>query len=870
MLCFRGELVRHVTWGGNPDKAASVDAEGRINPRKSFAAWRQTVHGHGPRWLEEELESAREFGVLIDIETRLAAERAMLDFQARLRSMLDNSPAVVFVKDMDGRYVLVNRRAEELLGRTDAELRGRRPEEVLPPAMAAEFEANDRRIIDTLETRTVEETIIGPDGPHLMLSTQFPLLDAAGQATGIAGISIDITDRRQAEQARDTALAKYRALFEQFPLGITVCDRDGHIVEANPASEAMLGVPLAEHTDRTIDAPDWSIERPDGDPLPPVEYASVRACQERVLVRDQEMVLVAPSGHRRWLSVSAAPLAVDDLGALVVYEDVTERKQMQARREAEAALRESERRFRLMADELPVLVWVNDADANCTMVNKTYREYVGLPESACTGRQWFGLLHPQDRDDYCAAIGEKLRRHEPFHGYCRARRADGEWRWTESFARPFFNAEGRFLGAVGTTFDITERKAAEDALQASHRELARHADQLGRLTAALTLAEQRERERLAKVLHDHLQQLLVGASLGVERLARQLAVARRGTAAPADTATAAVASIKDLLRQSIEATRTLVADLGPPILHEVGLAEALEWLVRTMADNHGLTVDLRLETQIRPKPPELRSVLFESVREALFNVVKHAGCEHAEVRVFRDADAALCIEITDAGGGFDAERVAVGESDGTGFGILAMRERLRCLGGLCEIQSRPGGGTRVLLRAPAELAPEPVPADEAFTATGSAEEALLPETAPGERVSVLLVDDHAMMRQGLRALLADERELEVVGEACDGVEALEQVRQLRPHLVLMDYSMPRMDGLEATRRIKEEHPEVCVIALSMYREADRAEAMLGAGACAYVDKTAGADALLDAVRAQLPRRAGGAPAPRGAGRPGET
>jgi CheY-like chemotaxis protein len=256
------------------------------------------------------------------------------------------------------------------------------------------------------------------------------------------------------------------------------------------------------------------------------------------------------------------------------------------------------------------------------------------------------------------------------------------------------------------------------------------------------------------------------------------------------------------------------------------------------------------------------------VREALFNVVKHAGCEHAWVRVFRDADAALCIEITDAGGGFDTERVAAGESDGTGFGILAMRERLRCLGGLCEIQSTPGAGTRVLLRAPLEPAPEPAtaPADEAFTATGSAEEALVPETAHGERVSVLLVDDHAMMRQGLRALLADERELEVVGEACDGVEALEQVRKLSPHLVLMDYSMPRMDGLEATRRIKEEHPEVCVIALSMYREADRAEAMLGAGACAYVDKTAGADALLDAVRAQLPRRASGAPAASGAGR----
>ncbi|WP_462329740.1 PAS domain-containing protein, partial [Thiohalocapsa halophila] len=853
LIFFRGELLRQATWGGSPHKAVLTGADGRINPRKSFAAWRESVRLQARRWLDEELESARELGVLIDVEARRVAEQAVRDSEAQFRAMLDNSPAVVFIKDLSGRYLLVNRRCEELLGVSDAELRGKRPDEVLPPAMAAELMANDQSVIDGMAPQTVEETLQGPLGARRVLSTQFPLRDAAGRATAIAGISLDITERRQAEAARDLALAKYQALFRHFPLGITVCDCDGAIVEANPVSEQMLGVGVTEQTARHIDGPEWSLQRPDGTPLPAAEYASVRACRERVATRDQEMMLVGPEGERRWLNVSAAPLSVGDLGALVVFEDITERKRLEAQREAQAALHESERRFRIMADELPVLIWVNDPDLNCTMVNKTYRQYVGLPESACLGEQWLQVLHPDDRDAYCQAYFAKLGLGESFHGQCRARRADGAWRWLETFARPLYSDSGQLTGVVGTSLDITDRKAAEGALHELNRALAHHAEQLGRLTSALTLAEQRERERLAKVLHDHLQQLLVGASMGVERLARRLQkVALDGVSARDDREVdAALVALKDLLRQALESARTLVADLGPPILHEVGLDAALEWLARTMQDNHGLRVSLALDADIPTQPEDVRSVLFECVREALFNVVKHAGCRGAQVCVHRDGDGRFCIEVRDAGSGFDTARLTAADSDGTGFGILSMRERLRCLGGRCEIESSPGAGTQVVLRAP------PDGPERRGAALGAGESAAtgaqgLAEAGPEPQVEVLLVDDHAMVRQGLRALLTDEPSLRVVGEACDGIQALERVDELRPHLVLMDYSMPHMDGLEATRRLKAQHPDLCVIGLSMYQEADRAAAMLSAGAAAYVDKTAGADALLAAIRAQLP------------------
>jgi PAS domain S-box-containing protein len=858
MLFFRGELPRRVTWGGNPAEPVDVEADGRISPRKSFAAWQETVRLHGPRWLAEELDSARELGVLMDIESCRTAAQRVRDLQARLQSMLDNAPAGVFFKDLDGRYVLVNRRCEAFFGRTNAELRGKRSDEVLSRTTTAAVMARDAAVIDSLRTQTSEDSIDGPDGPQVLLTTRFPLRDGEGRPSGMAGISLDITERRRMEEGRDIALAKYRALFERFPLGITVCDENGRILESNPASERILGVPLTEQIERTLEDPKWVVEYADGGAMPPSEFPAVRAFRQRITVADQEMVLVLPAGERRWLNVSAVPLAVAGLGALAVYEDVTERKQFEARRRQQAALRESERRFRLMADELPVMVWVMDRHDACVMVNKTCCAYLGTSEDDLVGQGFIDFLHPDDRTAYAEIFHGAGVNQVAAQGLTRIRRADGAWRWIESHARPVFDAAGAFTGYVGSSLDITERKAAEDALNASHRTLEHHAEQLGRLTAALTVAEQRERERLAKVLHDHLQQLLVGASLGVERLTRRLAPAAPGhapTPTRGDTIDEALASIRALLQQSIDATRTLVADLGPPILHDAGLRAALEWLARKMSDHHGLEVSLRFEADVQPRSPELRSVLFESVREALFNVIKHAGCEHAEVRFHQADEGWLCIDVSDSGSGFDVANVAAGAGDGTGFGILAMRERLRYLGGSCEIASSPGAGTRILLCAPAS-GPRQMPLREQTVGKVHAGSRLVhavstpPQARPA--VSVLLVDDHTMMREGLRALLAKEPALQVVGEARDGVEALDQVTRLEPRLVLMDYSMPRMDGLEATREIKAANPHVCVIALSRFQEGDRAKAMLAAGASAYVDKTAGAEALLDTIRTHLP------------------
>jgi len=186
--------------------------------------------------------------------------------------------------------------------------------------------------------------------------------------------------------------------------------------------------------------------------------------------------------------------------------------------------------------------------------------------------------------------------------------------------------------------------------------------------------------------------------------------------------------------------------------------------------------------------------------------------------------------------------------DGGGFGLFSIRERIGLLGGRVEIDSAPGRGSRVALTVPH------VRADAAsFPVDDVCAPALLPPRGAAEdqetTISVLLVDDHALFRNGIARLLKKKPGLEVVGEARDGHEAIEFVQELKPDVILMDISMPGINGIEATRVIHERHPEVCIIGLSMYDDPEKERAMRAAGATDYRNKGCAADELVSAIHA---------------------
>jgi PAS domain S-box-containing protein len=396
--------------------------------------------------------------------------------------------------------------------------------------------------------------------------------------------------------------------------------------------------------------------------------------------------------------------------------------------------------------------------------------------------------------------------------------------------------------AIAFVTDISAWKRAETTLHERTVELQLRTTQLSKMASDLTLAEQHAREQLAKTLHDGLQQLLVGAAMHLELQARR--DAQLG-APPAEL----LVEARHHIDEAVAAARSLSFELFPPVLHHSGLPSALTWLADWTRQKYGLEVRVSADPRANSDRKDVRTLLFESVRELLFNAVKHAQADRATVDLRAGDDDELCITVADEGIGFDPAALAdQSKSSQVGWGLFSIRERLTLLGGRFEIQSAPGRGTKFRLIAPGREAQVPA----ALTTLESIAPIVTPppvrqvvvEVAP-RPLRILIVDDHAAMRKALRGLLQARSELQVVGEAANGLDAIAEARAHQPDVVLMDVSMPEMDGVEATRRIHTELPFIQVLGLSMQLRTDVPHAIERAGATGFFTKGIDTQRLID-------------------------
>ncbi len=331
-----------------------------------------------------------------------------------------------------------------------------------------------------------------------------------------------------------------------------------------------------------------------------------------------------------------------------------------------ADLARSEARYRSLVDSNPQLIYTLDNNGAYSFVGPKAARLMGYQPREMLGKYFIDFVHEEDHR-HCVRAFKAIRDHGQVLGDVeyRVTRADGAVRTFLSYTAPLADDTGRVSGTIGTAVDVTRQR---------------------RLTAELVRAEDRERRRIARDLHDG-----VGQFLAVSRLKLS-----KATESAQGKQLQRMHEVLKLLGQAIADTRSLTARLSPRVLDEIGLAPALEWLAEQGRGRFGLRVDFSCQGEVEIGDAELRSFLFRAISELLLNAAKHAQASRVEISMVAGASE-LAISVSDDGTGFDASRV---KDSGTGLGLFNLRARIELLGGKLEISAARPKGTQARLTVP--------------------------------------------------------------------------------------------------------------------------------------------------------------------------
>jgi PAS domain S-box-containing protein len=804
-----------------------------------------SVHWLAGRWQVFKDASGRPLrmiGVNMDITERKQAEEALRRSEYRFRELADAMPQLVWTANDEGTVDYYSAQAALYKGggRTADGLWTWTPI-IHPDDLEATLAAWRSAVAGSDNYQFAHRLHMADDSYRWHLSRAYRVRTLNGTARWY-GTATDIHDLKQAEEALAVAHSHVQSIINNTTSLIYGFDLEERIVMANNAvaelfnstPEQMIGKRRHEFMPKADAYWHEANDRQVIESGRPLEFEEHSQLEGRSII---------------WLTTKF-PLR-DAQGRIYAVGGIS--TDVSASKEAEEHLKRNQKTFSELVERAPFGIYIVDskfciAHMNAGSQNGAFRNVRPL-----IGRDFseaMRILWPESvAAEIVGHFRHTLETGEPYYSprFSNPRNDIGIIESYEWELHQMMLPDGQY-GVICYYFDSTGLRNAELALQEANAtlenkveertlELTQRAAQLRALTGELALAEQRERSRLANILHDHLQQMLVAAKFRLTILGRSRD----------DVVTQAAKEVEELIDESILASRSLTAELSPPILHEAGLNEGLQWLARRMADTQGLFVDLEL-SESSPLPEDLKILLFQSVRELLFNVVKHAHTRSAVVNLRRLAGS-LQVTVSDQGSGFDPAAMQLAGEGGRGFGLLGIQERLKYLGGTLEIESNPDQGSRFVLSVPVTT---PAANESTLQGLRVMPEAHLVATSkysdPGRKIRVMLADDHAIFRQGIATLLAVESGIEVIGEAADGQEAVDLAAKLQPDVILMDLSMPKLNGVEATRIIHNDWPEILIIGLSMFEEEERSRAIRDAGAVDYVTKSGPSEDLIKVIR----------------------
>lgn len=607
-------------------------------------------------------------GTVKDVTERKRAEEALRESEERFRLVANTAPVMIWMSGPDKRCTYVNQRWLEFTGRScEAELAGDWAHGIHPD----EFEKilkTYRRAFDRREPFRMEYRLMRHDREYRwIIDHGVPRSNPDGSFAGYIGSAIDVTDRKLAE--RELAIANDRLRMAMESGASTGWDWD---IKSGRDTwfgdlQSMFGIPSDSYEGRLEDFLDRLLHPED----------RVRVLEEATYAMEKktpyasEYRILRPDGTVRWVAVKgkffySAEGEPERMVGMKV--DITERKLM------EVALRESEERLRLAAQagRMYAFEWDTSTDVITRSEEVTHIPgLVGAP-ARLTKSELLTEVHPEDRARFVNSIAELTAEKPKCQISFRVLRSDGSVVWLERTGHAFFDKQGKMVRMTGMVADITERKLAEEVLST--------------VSQKLIEAQEQERSKLARELHDDINQRLALLSVNLQRLKQDLPSSE--------------VLLGGRIREAWQVAADLAIDiqnlshqLHSPKLEFLGLASAAAGFCRELSDQKEVEIEFHSENVQRELPQEISLPLFRVLQEAVQNAIKHSGSKRIRV-LLKQEGSEIELAVNDSGVGFEFEEAIKGK----GLGLISMIERLKMARGWLSIDSSPQHGTTLRAR----------------------------------------------------------------------------------------------------------------------------------------------------------------------------
>ncbi|WP_166636771.1 PAS domain S-box protein [Cognatilysobacter terrigena] len=847
-LLHPDDLARmRVTLAEAIERHTLFESQFRVRRPDGSELW---IEARGRALYDADGAPASMLGTISDITEQRRNERRLAE-QARL---LDLTRDAILIRDLEGRITFWNDSCERLYGYCRDEAVGQIARELLRTQFPRPFEEIAASLLEH-EQWDGELLHYRKDGEARVIHARWVLTrDAAGQPQSVMQTHTDITNRKRADAATafltdlDRHIAQASSADEVAEVGLRLLGEHLHLMRCllsdidldnariRPLYEWTGGGPTVHGT---YDARDFLTS----------EFGKRLAAGESVAIRDVRTDALTASVASnyvpyRTIALAATSYVIEGRLAGTLTASVAEPRQwrpdeIQLLREVVArlwpaieraksvsALRESEARFRQMADTAPMMIWVAEADGRCSYVSRRWTEFTGRVPEAELGYGWKDVVHPDDLPAYSDAFGEAAAAQRAFASEYRALRWDGAWRWLHATARPRFGAAGEFLGYIGAVMDVTERRDAEDALRE---------------------ADRRKDEFLATLAHELRNPLSpIRTGLQVLNVTDDGDTARRTRAMMERQLGHMVRLIDDLLDVSRITSGKVVLQRDRISLQDAALA-AIE-SARPLIEHarHRLHVELpSAPLWIDADPTRIAQVM----TNLLTNAAKYTPDGGDVTLRAYESEGSACVSVIDSGLGIppDALGAVFGmfaqvnrtldrAQGGLGIGLALARRLVEMHGGSITAQSEGlGRGSTFVVRLPLAV---DLPSSFEHVATSTA-------FAPRRRV--LVVDDNRDAAETLGMML--ELDGHAICVAYSALDGLRLVDEFRPDIAFLDIGMPVMNGYELARRLRDrdDGDAMMLVAVSGWgADADKQDAA-DAGFDLHLTKPVSVEAVQEAM-----------------------